>query len=196
VGVATPAGRYYMVDGPLADAVTPPGWSLSGTPDGFSVFRAEGVPQTAWLSPARGTASLVSSSTNEATIAATSTTATTLVWNTAYDAGWHATLVSANGSTKSLKVTRVGLVQGVEIPPGSNEVRFTYEPVGFRLGALVTAVTLVILAAIGAVMLERRRRRRRIERSGASARGVGRTKGVEKPGSRRRGGEVRELKPL
>ena len=69
--------------------------------------------------------------------------------------GWRA---QVNGtSTPLLKVN--GLFRGVVVPSGASTVTFVYRPIPFYVGAVVTAVALVILALAGMTALVRLGRR-------------------------------------
>jgi len=161
VAVATTAGRDYLVDGTLSNAVSPGQWSDVGTADDFVVFRAHFEPRATWLqAPATGRAHVVSSSTNSTTIRTNTTKQGLLVWSMGWDKGWHATLVGPGGD-HSLAVERVGLVQGVVVPAGSSLVRFSYEPVDFPLGVAISLFTVAVLAIAGLAVLIARRRRLR-----------------------------------
>jgi hypothetical protein len=186
--VETSAGRLYATSGALSDALIPTRWSQKGSAEGFVIYKAHYTPESVWLetapmqsrasepgdptaggrrlpkkspSPPRlGTASVVSSATNSAEIKANTVRPSLLVWNTAWDAGWHAEIVAPGGDV-SLKIERVGLVQGVVIPPGASLVKFWYKPVGFVEGLAISAATIVVLGVACAVALVHRRRRSR-----------------------------------
>ena len=170
VAVSTSAGGNYLLAGPLANEVEPGQWTQAGVASNFTVFRADYTPEAAWLQPAGALGSaqpdaegaagaqVVSSSQNTATIAASTSKPSLLVWSTAWDPGWRAEVVSGAGD-KPLEVRRVGLVQAVEVPGGHSLVRFYYEPRDIALGSAISAVTLGILAFAGALYLFFRRRR-------------------------------------
>jgi hypothetical protein len=177
VAVTTASGWSYLIAGPLANAVEPGEWKQAGTASNFTVFRSVQQPLAAWLQPpgsqqsaspgssASGTAQVVSSSTDTATVEARATTPALLVWSTAFDPGWSAETVGGAGEAgqaggKPLEVKRVGLVQGVEVPAGTTTVRFSYVPVGIGTGSAITAATLGALLIAGALYLIVRRRRR------------------------------------
>ena len=171
VSVKTTAGRSYLVSGVLADAVTPGGWTEAGTADDFTVFRATYEPSPAWVQAAGtgdepvvggvksiGSARVVSSTEAGTTVDSYATTPALLVWNSAWESGWRATLV-AKGRDQPLTVQRVGLIQGVEVPAGSTVVRFTYQAPGLSKGIAVSCVTAATLVVALVIVVARRRRR-------------------------------------
>jgi hypothetical protein len=172
VAVATQGGRDYLVGGALANAVQPANWTQVGVADDFAVFRALFTPKGAWLqgtdtqvarpNPANaipGTdATVVETSTNQTTIEATTSKPALLVWSTSWDPGWSAEIVRSGGD-KSLAVKRVGLVQGVEVPAGASLIRFSYEPVGFSEGLMLSLITFGSLVVVCVIVFARRRRR-------------------------------------
>jgi hypothetical protein len=80
-----------------------------------------------------------------------------LMLNDANYPGWRAYV---NG--KRVPILKADyLFRGVILPAGSNVVEFAYEPMSFRLGALVTSGTLAALAIAAALAFRRRQRLRR-----------------------------------
>jgi hypothetical protein len=77
-----------------------------------------------------------------------------LVLTDAYDPDWHATL---NGDRVDIHPTD-GLFRGVAVPPGDSEVVFHYDPVWFRRGAVISALTAVLSLALWVSALRRRER--------------------------------------
>jgi hypothetical protein len=176
VAVTTDQDRAYLVSGVLADAVTPDLWTQVGSADDFTVFKASYSPSQTWLEPSGsegsvpfppdgddsqlGTANVVSRSNQTTTIEAHSSRPSLLVWSTAWDSGWHADVVRA-GSDRPLRVERVGLAQGVEIPAGTSLIRFSYVPPGFAHAVLISLGTLAaaVLIVISVAFFRRRRQR-------------------------------------
>jgi 4-amino-4-deoxy-L-arabinose transferase-like glycosyltransferase len=170
--VATEGGRYYLAGGVLSNAMQPGQWTQLGIADDFVVFRAGYTPKAAWLQAA-GTASavpspsmalsntdarVVDSSADETTIETTTQNPALLVWSSAWDPGWTAEMVDGGGD-RSLRVERAGLVEAVNVPAGSSEIRFSYRPADFALGLLLSAVTVAGLVVVCAVAFTVRRRR-------------------------------------
>lgn len=77
-----------------------------------------------------------------------------LVLSQAWLPGW-----SASVSGRPAPVLRAdGVLQGVPVPAGNHRVVLRYVPPGFRLGATISLVTLLL--ALGGIFVERRRARR------------------------------------
>lgn len=68
--------------------------------------------------------------------------------------GWRAYV---NGSPAPVLKANY-LFRAVIVPAGNNVVEFSYEPLSYRLGAVVSAATLVIMAVVGGLVVYRRRR--------------------------------------
>lgn len=182
-------GRSYAVNGPLVNAVTPASWDYAGSADDFAAFRADYKPEQAWVQPLGTYAvaahlpadvTILSQSTDSATIAVNTPRASILLRSSGWDAGWHAEIVSGPAAKELLgirgalaqrslpaaagtPVLQVGLVQAVDIPAGLSVVRFSYTAEGFSKGLLLSAGTLaaVLLATIAAALLRRREQRLR-----------------------------------
>jgi hypothetical protein len=191
------AGRTYLVAGTLSRAITPASWIQAGSADDFAVFRARFHPRTAWVQPAMigsvvhgepkmvrstsvvssaqvltnslyfGSARVTASSANSSTIEVRTPRAGLLAWSTAWDPGWRAEVTPAGAASRSVPVERNGLVLAVAVPAGSSEVRFTYEPVGFRDGAALSLATLAVGLAVPLGLLVSRRRRRPAPHAGS-----------------------------
>ena len=182
--------RDYLVAGVLAQSITPESWTAAGYADDFAVFRARAVPKAAWVQPDTitmsvdgkpkavssssvpasaavfynslqiGSASVVASSTESATIDVRSPRGALLAWSTAWDNGWRATLTAGDGRPRSVPVRRIGLAMGVQVPAGTSVVHFSYVPLGLRRGTLVSLVTLAALVLASVAVVVRRRRLR------------------------------------
>jgi len=176
VAVQTVAGRAYEVSGALADAVVPGTWANLGEVDDFSLYRARFTPSAAWLQPAGsqslssqpiapelsgtsglGTARVTASSTDSTTVEVHANRPALVVWSTAWDSGWRATMMRGSYSAR-VDVVHVGLVQGVQVPSGSSTITFNYEPSGFSSGVIISSLTAGGLAILAAVLIWRRRR--------------------------------------
>ena len=68
--------------------------------------------------------------------------------------GWRAYL---NGNAVPILKANF-LFRGVIVPAGSNVVEFSYEPISYRLGSLITAGTLVLIVIATALVRRRRQR--------------------------------------
>jgi hypothetical protein len=175
VAVSTSAGRAYLAGGVLADAVNPGGWAEAGSSGDFSVFKARYTPTPSWLQPVGsqakavvpsasgpsglGSARIVSSAQNSTTIEADADVSSLLVWSSAWDSGWRAELVGPAGD-RPVSVERVGLVQGVVVPAGTDLVRFTYEPTGLGRGLIISSLTGGIFVVACVILFVVRRRSR------------------------------------
>jgi len=172
--------RSYLVAGPLAPVITPGYWSDVGGGDRFRVFRSSTRLRAAWVEPlsaaseatltshgttatraATGSARVVSSSDNSATILVHSSSSALLVWSTAWDNGWRAQLARSSGTFHRITPQRIGFVIGVTVPRGTSTVRFSYRPVGFVRGVEISVLTVIawILATTGYFIFRRRGRK-------------------------------------
>jgi hypothetical protein len=68
-------------------------------------------------------------------------------------AGWSATWHPRRGRPTALAVSRAGLVQAVEVPPGSGVVTWSYVPPWFTAGLALSlgATALILLLVVGTV---------------------------------------------
>jgi hypothetical protein len=101
-----------------------------------------------------GTAAIVSEGAREMTIRTQSSADAFLLLADTYYPGWTATI-----DGQAAPVYRANLsVRALALPPGTHEVRFHYDPPGFRLGLLVStaAMALLILWLTGALYGARR----------------------------------------
>ncbi|HEV8063722.1 MAG TPA: hypothetical protein VGP46_02770, partial [Acidimicrobiales bacterium] len=190
-------GHEFLLDGPLAHAVTPLNFAQVGFVDELAVFRARTTPPAAWWQPA-GTEGrldgvsqlstgvrILSETPDSATVEVEAPQAGLLTRSVAFDDGWYASVVSGSANTVAaaassasggrqlpgghrLGVVRVGVVQGVPVPAGWSVVQFHYRPKGIGKGELVTGLTGVVLVmAAGWWLVDRRRRRGRPPRPGS-----------------------------
>jgi hypothetical protein len=173
VELATEAGpRSYLVDGPLADALTPNSWRQVGFANDFVVFKTRYQPVELSVRPragshaAQGSARMLASSDNSATIRARANAPSFLVWSMTFDVGWHATVTGSNGVVAVVKVHRVGLLDAVAVPRGLSVVRFTYTPAGFSTGLALSLLALgaLLIGALATGLLSSRRRSTRVRR--------------------------------
>ncbi len=113
-----------------------------------------GVTQGAGRGPAAGTAKLLSYQPERVVVSATARRASLLVLDDTWFPGWQARV-----DGRPATVARVDyLLRGVEIPPGSHRVEFDYEPASWRVGWIISLVTLLGLATTTALALRARRR--------------------------------------
>jgi hypothetical protein len=181
-------GHAYVVNGVLAPALTPGSWTYVGQAEHFAVYRADYVPQRAWVQ-AHGTYAIsphlpagvrvLSQSTDTAVITVRSPRPSMLLRSEAWDSGWQAEIVSGQAASedlagaetargaplagaKSTPVLQVGVVQAVDIPAGLSIVRFSYKASGLSRGLTIAGGTLAagVLGFALFVLAGRRRRRR------------------------------------
>jgi hypothetical protein len=73
--------------------------------------------------------------------------------------GWTATWHPDTGPNVALRVRRVGLVQGVDVPAGRGELTWTYKPPDWTVGWALSACALAVLAVmVGWALVASRKR--------------------------------------
>ena len=83
--------------------------------------------------------------------------------------GWDATWQpSSGGQAVDLPVRALGVVQGVEVPPGSGTLTWSYRPDGAWVGPWLSAAGLVTVLGLSATWALRRRRAARIRGAGST----------------------------
>ena len=104
-----------------------------------------------------GQALVLGGSLNTLHVAVRAERAGWLVVTDTWDAGWRATV-----DGRAVDVLPANYVQrAVPVPAGSSSVRFTFEPVHFRYGAVISVLSLALTLAGLALVLVRARRARR-----------------------------------
>jgi hypothetical protein len=185
--VADQDGNVVVANGQLQNALTPPRWGYAGHDGSFAVFVdhfARG-PLSLQPLPGRSTSGasvrqMPGSAAAPATAAAPAAAAVSsphgvrVVRSVAAIAGWSATWHPRRGETATLAVSRAGLVQAVDVPPGSGVVTWSYAPPWFTAGLALSlgATALILLLVAGGAVV-----------GGTVARGTGR--GRLRPVSRR-----------
>ena len=76
-----------------------------------------------------------------------------LVRSVAYADGWSAQLHSSDGTTTSVPVRRLGLVQAVAIPEGVTTITWRFEPPGLKVGLWLTLLAGGGMTALAVVLL-------------------------------------------
>jgi hypothetical protein len=110
------------------------------------------VPAAPAAGPA-GRARIVTYEPERVVVQATATRAAELVLTDVHYPGWKVTL-----DGKPADLHRVDyLLRGTTLPAGSHRVEFRYEPLSWRVGWIVSLVSVIALAAAVAVALRRRR---------------------------------------
>lgn len=105
------------------------------------------------LIPSEHSENLISYLPNSIIIAVKTDTPKLLFLSDTFDTGWNATV---NG--KETKVFRADYtLRGVLVPAGESTVTFTYQPQSFRVGVVVSSITLILLVTGISVHLYNRR---------------------------------------
>jgi hypothetical protein len=160
-------GNVFVANGQLQDALVPPRWGYAGHDGSFAVFvnhLARG-PLSLEALPGRLAAGASvrlagGSAANPTAAAVFSPHGIRVIRSVTAIAGWSATWHPRHGTPVTLAVSRAGLVQAVDVPPGRGVVTWRYQPPGFPAGftlSLAAALILVLLA--GYTAYERRPRR-------------------------------------
>jgi hypothetical protein len=168
--VTGPHGARFVADGQLQDALVPPRWTFANQNGPFSVFvdHLARAPLVLKALPGRSASGAsvtqLSGPADEPTAAQVrSPHGVRLVRAVAAIPGWSATWQPADGRPVALPVHRAGLVQAVDVPPGTGVVTWTYEPPGFTAGL---APSIAAAAIIPVLLLPSRRSLRRRGRRG------------------------------
>jgi hypothetical protein len=160
--VADPGGNVVVANGQLQDALTPPRWGYAGHDGSFAIFVdhfARG-PLSLQALPGRSTwgASVrqVGSAATPAAAEVSSPHGVRVVRSVAAIAGWSATWHPWRGRPTTLAVSRVGLVQAVDVPPGSGVVTWSYVPPWFTAGLALSlgATALILLLVVGGTVAD------------------------------------------
>jgi hypothetical protein len=157
--IAVPDGTVFIADGQLQNALVPPRWGFAGHDGSFAVFvdHFAARPLSVQALPGRSASGasvrrLAGPATEPTAAEVSSPHGVRVVRSVAAIPGWSATWHPRDGPVAALTVHRAGLVQAVDVPPGTGVVTWSYVPPGFRLGAALslTAVVLVLLLILAA----------------------------------------------
>jgi len=160
-------GNVFVADGQLQDALVPPRWGYAGHDGSFAVFvdhlargplSLEAIPGR----PAAGASVRLAggSAANPTAAAVFSPHGIRVIRSVTAIAGWSATWHPRHATPVTLAVSRAGLVQAVDVPPGSGVVTWRYQSPGFPAGfALSLAAMLILVLLAGYAAHERRPRR-------------------------------------
>jgi len=167
--VAQPDGHVLVADGQLQNALVPPRWGYAGRDGSFAVFTdqlARG-PLSLRALPGRPAAGasvrlVAGPAAAPATAAVSSPHGVRVVRSVAAAPGWSATWHPRRGPAAALAVHRAGLVQAVDVPPGTGVVTWSYRPPGFTAGLALSlaAAALIIFALVASQILSIMARRR------------------------------------
>ncbi len=148
------AGRQQVVDGDGAalDAITRPGF------DGRRIVvterRLDGIPDSAGARAATGTAVITHYGDERVTLRSRGSGPGLVVLSDNQYPGWKAKV-----DGRDAPVERVDyLMRGVRVGAGTHTIEMRYEPLSWRIGAIVSLLSLVGLALAAAVGWRRRRR--------------------------------------
>jgi hypothetical protein len=160
-------GNVFVANGQLQNALVPPRWGYAGHDGSFAVFvdhLARG-PLSLEAVPGRSASGASvrlagGSAASPAAAAVFSPHGIRVIRSVTAIEGWSATWHPRHGAPVTLAVSRAGLVQAVDVPPGRGVVTWRYRPPGLPAGlglSLAAAFILVLLAGYAAY--ERRARR-------------------------------------
>jgi hypothetical protein len=161
LSITDSGGNVFVANGQLQDALVPPRWGYAGHDGSFAVFvdhLASGPLRLAALPgrPAGGASVRLAggSAANPAAAAVFSPHGIRVVRSVTAIAGWSATWHPRHGRPVTLAVSRAGLVQAVDVPPGRGVVTWRYQPpwfpAGFALSLAAAAVIFVLLTGYAA----------------------------------------------
>jgi hypothetical protein len=155
-----------VANGQLQNALTPPRWGYAGHDGSFAVFVDHFARRPLSLQalagrPASGAVvrQLAGPATAPTAATVSSPHGVRVIRAVAAIPGWTATWQPARGPAASLPVSRAGVVQAVDVPPGQGLLTWTYTPPGFTAGLTLSlvAIALILILAIGAWLGRRRR---------------------------------------
>jgi hypothetical protein len=166
--VVTPWGSLpsYQLDSDFQLAVSSAAWRLTSTQRQFSVFKATRVNPEAWLTTPTGQITKIrDASWGDTWVSVVVSQSSTLKRSESYLPGWRATAVNdVTGKTVQLHISRVGLIQDVQVPKGTWTIHFHYHAPYIELSAAVSLLAdgLFIAVVIGLGLSIRRRRRAKV----------------------------------
>jgi hypothetical protein len=159
-------GDVSVANGQLQNALTPPRWGYAGHNGSFAVFVDNFARRPLSLQalpgrPAPGAVvrQLAGPATAPTAATVSSPHGVRVIRAVAAIPGWTATWRPAHGPAASLPVSRAGVVQAVDVPPGQGVLTWTYTPPGFTTGLTLSLVAIaLILVLTSAPWLGRRGR--------------------------------------
>jgi hypothetical protein len=153
-------GTHYVADGQLQAAVVPPRWALRGLDGSFAVFADRFARPALTLKGSRQASVRATTGPVFAPSAAAVSSAegVEVIRAEAAIPGWTATWHPHAGPPVTLTVKRVGLVQGVKVPPGRGVLTWSYNPPGWTAGWALSVGGLAALLALLVLTLLRARR--------------------------------------
>jgi hypothetical protein len=165
-------GNVFVANGQLQDALVPPRWGYAGHDGSFAVFvdhlargplSLEALPGHSGPRATSGASVRLAggSAANPAAAAVFSPHGIRVIRSVTAIAGWSATWHPQHGRPVTRAVSRAGLVQAVDVPPGRGVVTWRYQPPWFPAGLVLSlaAAGLVLLLLAGCAAYARRARR-------------------------------------
>ncbi len=163
--VATESGRAVRLrlNSPFQVPLASPAWRLVATTPFYSVFRATSVQPAQWLEGDAAGSAITHTSNQpwgDELITVRATRDVALVRSVAWLAGWRATATSVDSTnSRSLRVLRHGLIQGVAVPPGNWIIHFHYHAPYIELGLVVSIAALALFLLVVIVIVRPKVRR-------------------------------------
>jgi len=161
--VTDASGHVSVANGQLQSALAPPRWGYAGHDGSFAVFvdslaRPPLSLQALPGRPASGASvrPLAGPATAPARAAVSSPHGVRVIRAVSAIPGWTAAWQPARGRAASLAVSRAGVVQAVDVPPGRGVLTWTYSPPGVTPGLALSlvAVAVTLVLAIGSRRLD------------------------------------------
>jgi hypothetical protein len=166
IGLGSPSvtsadGTHYVADGQLQAAISPPRWTFRGLDGSFAVFANHFARPALTLRGSPGASVYATAGPVFAPSAAavSSRHGVEVIRAQAAIPGWTATWHPDAGPAVTLRVRRVGLVQGVDVPAGHGVLTWTYRAPGWTVGWVLSACALAALAVLIVWALATRRTR-------------------------------------
>jgi hypothetical protein len=168
--ITVAGGGSVVANGVLQDALVPPRWTLDGFDGTFAIFgdRLAAAPLTLVALPGKSLTEasirdVAGLTTSPASATVTSASGVRVVRSVAAIPGWSATWQpSAGGATVALPVQADGVVQAVDVPPGTGMLSWHYTSPRFMAGLVLSlGATLALLLLLLAPVLWRLTPRRR-----------------------------------
>jgi hypothetical protein len=167
------------LDGPLQDALDKGGWRYAGRLDGFVRYVLDSASRNVWIEGDATGASVVRISTtveDGETDRVDTDHPVVVARSEAYAKGWYVEVTNmGDGRTVEIPAKAVGLVQGVSLPAGKFEIRWSYWAPGMSLGLASSALgALVLVGGVLVLAWNPRRRRLPLRAEAVSGSGCGR----------------------
>ncbi len=173
ITVLTTTHQRLVLNGLLQGYLASPHWVYVANIGSLVAFKNTEIHGLAWLQPATShtpnvalaTSGKVAVTRGAATtpqvMHVTTSTSSILVRSEAYSTGWSATIApNSGGRSRTVTVHRFGLIQAIDLSPGSWRVTWHYKPKSVLEGLVLSLLgTLVTLALIIVLIIRFRRQR-------------------------------------